>query len=166
MTGHGADRCICSDFVKPHALVGFHNCVILRIRPATPRKVVPGYRRNKNRNVGCDPALEKHAFKNNKESFYDPQDRASRHRWPSRSERCVGADPPPGNVNPGSTKSGAEQTGAPNQPRSQNGGAMNATGAAPRMDGTANRDGTNATVKPGSQESGSEPAGEPAPQRR
>ena len=30
--------------------------------------------------------------------------------------------PPPGNVNPGSTKSGAEQTGAPNQPRSQNGG--------------------------------------------
>ena len=80
--------------------------------------------------------------------------------------------PPPGNVNPGSTKSGAEQTGAPNQPRSQNGGAMNGgamngtTGAAPRMDGTANRDGTNATAKPGSQESGSEPAGEPAPRRR
>ena len=77
--------------------------------------------------------------------------------------------PPPGNVNPGSTKSGAEQTGAPNQPRNgaMNGGAMNGTtGAAPRMDDTANRDGTNATVKPGSQESGSEPAGEPAPQRR
>jgi hypothetical protein len=26
--------------------------------------------------------------------------------------------PPPGNVNPGSMRSGAEQTGAPNQPRS------------------------------------------------
>ena len=43
---------------------------------------------------------------------------------------------------------------------------VDGTGAAPRMDDTANRDGTNATVKPGSQESGSEPAGEPAPQRR
>lgn len=83
--------------------------------------------------------------------------------------------PPPGNVNPGSMKSGAEQSGAPNQPRSphgsmngsMNGGAMKGTtGAAPRMDRPSTRDGTNATVKPGSHESGSEPAGEPAPQRR
>lgn len=28
--------------------------------------------------------------------------------------------PPPGNINPGSMQSGAEQTGAPNQPRSWN----------------------------------------------
>lgn len=42
--------------------------------------------------------------------------------------------PPPGNVNPGSMKSGAEQSGAPNQPRSQDGqmrpdGQMGTTGA-------------------------------------
>ncbi len=35
--------------------------------------------------------------------------------------------PPPGNVNPGSTQSGAEQTGAPNQPRSGNYGAIKGT---------------------------------------
>lgn len=36
--------------------------------------------------------------------------------------------PPPGNVNPGSMKSGAEQTGAPNQPRS---GSATGTSSAP-----------------------------------
>ena len=35
--------------------------------------------------------------------------------------------PPPGNVNPGSMQSGAEQTGAPNQPRSGNYGAIKGT---------------------------------------
>lgn len=38
--------------------------------------------------------------------------------------------PPPGNVNPGSMKSGAEQSGAPNQPRSR-GEQPGTTGAAP-----------------------------------
>jgi hypothetical protein len=77
--------------------------------------------------------------------------------------------PPPGNVNPGSMQSGQEQTGAPNQPRSQNQGAVKGTTgsgiSSPEQRGM-NRDGTNANVKPSSPESGSEPAGEPAGQRR
>lgn len=39
--------------------------------------------------------------------------------------------PPPGNVNPASKDTGAEQTGAPNQPRSS-GEQKGTTGAAPR----------------------------------
>ena len=65
--------------------------------------------------------------------------------------------PPPGNVNPGSMQSGQEQTGAPNQPRSGNYGAIKGTtgsGISAPDTGTPNtgttNDGTNANVKPSS----------------
>jgi hypothetical protein len=75
--------------------------------------------------------------------------------------------PPPGNVNPGS-QSGQEQTGAPNQPRSGNYGAIKGTTGSGISSPDTNPavDGTNANVKPSSPESGSESSGEPAGERR
>ena len=75
--------------------------------------------------------------------------------------------PPPGNVNPGSTQSGAEQTGAPNQPRSGNYGAIKGTtgsGISSPDTGTMN-DGTNANVKPSSPNA-DVPSGAAAPKPR
>jgi opacity protein-like surface antigen len=76
--------------------------------------------------------------------------------------------PPPGNVNPGSLESGQEQTGAPNQPRSGNYGAIKGTTGSGISSPDTNPavDGTNANVKPSSPESGSEPSGAPAGERR
>ncbi|MFN3349377.1 hypothetical protein [Pseudorhodoplanes sp.] len=78
--------------------------------------------------------------------------------------------PPPGNVNPGSMQSGQEQTGAPNQPRSLNQGAIQGTTGsgipAPQNPADADRDGVNANVKPSSPDAGAEPAGQPAGERR
>ena len=71
--------------------------------------------------------------------------------------------PPPANVNPGSMQSGAEQTGAPNQPRSGNYGAIKGTTGSGISSPDTNpaTDGTNANVKPSSPNAGSEPAGQP-----
>lgn len=74
---------------------------------------------------------------------------------------------PPGNVNPGSTQSGAEQTGAPNQPRSGNYGAIKGTtgsGISAPDTGMTN-DGTNANVKPSSPNA-DVPSGATAPKPR
>jgi hypothetical protein len=69
-------------------------------------------------------------------------------------------------------KSGAEQTGAPNQPRSKDGGAAGTksgtTGSgmtAPDTRPGATRDGTNANVKPSSPNA-DVPSGAPAPKPR
>jgi hypothetical protein len=72
--------------------------------------------------------------------------------------------PPPANVNPGSLQSGAEQTGAPNQPRSGNYGAIKGTTGSGISSPETNPavEGTNATTTPVSPEPGLEPAGQPA----
>lgn len=76
--------------------------------------------------------------------------------------------PPPGNVNPGSLQSGQEQTGAPNQPRSGNYGAIKGTTGSGISSPETNPavDGTNANVKPSSPEAGAERAGQPADKPR
>ena len=75
--------------------------------------------------------------------------------------------PPPANVNPGSTQSGAEQTGAPNQPRSGNYGAIKGTTGSgiSAPDTRTSTDGTNANVKPSSPNADM-PSGAAAPKPR
>lgn len=71
--------------------------------------------------------------------------------------------PAPPNVNPGSMKSGAEESGAGNQPRSP---GMNSHGTRSNTSGqdhhgapAAQTDGVNANVKPGSTRSGHSESG-------
>lgn len=75
--------------------------------------------------------------------------------------------PPPANVNPGSMQSGAEQTGAPNQPRSGNYGAIKGTTGSGISSPDTNpaTDGSNANVKPSSPNA-DVPSGAAAPKPR
>lgn len=76
--------------------------------------------------------------------------------------------PAPGNVDPSSQRSGAEESGTgqtiqPNQPTPPAG----TTGSGMRMAPSERRDpGINANTNPASKESGAEESGEPAPKRR
>jgi hypothetical protein len=75
--------------------------------------------------------------------------------------------PPPGHLNPDSMQSGAEQSGAPNLPRSGNYGAIKGTtgsGISAPDTGTTN-DGTDANVKPSSPNADM-PSGGAAPKPR
>lgn len=78
--------------------------------------------------------------------------------------------PAPGNVDPSSQRSGAEESGTgqtiqPNQPTPPAG--TTGSGSGMRMAPSERRDpGINANTNPASKESGAEESGEPAPKRR